>query len=75
MLVPAGFNIDPEPNGDILMYPEGDKCPPSGRMPKEDGILTIVRQPPLDDANLNVETTLKSLGLTAGRFGTLCRTD
>jgi hypothetical protein len=24
VLVPAGFNTDPEPNGDILMYPEGD---------------------------------------------------
>jgi len=35
VLVPGDFNTDPEPNGDILMYPEGDKSvPPSGRMPK-----------------------------------------
>src|SRR3972149_2213894 len=24
-LVPEGFNTDPEPNGDILMYPAGDR--------------------------------------------------
>ena len=35
VLVPAGFNTRPESNGDILMYPEGDRtAPPSGRMPK-----------------------------------------
>ena len=34
LLVPEGFNTAPEPNGDILMYPEGDKTArPSGRMP------------------------------------------
>ena len=34
VLVPGGFNTQPEPNGDILMYPEGDRsAPPSGRMP------------------------------------------
>ena len=35
VLVPAGFNTEPQSNGDILMYPEGDRtAPPSGRMPK-----------------------------------------
>jgi len=30
-----GFNTMPEPNGDIFMYPEGDRSvPPSGRMPR-----------------------------------------
>src|SRR5208337_1092551 len=34
-LVPEGFNTIPEPDGDILMYPEGDRsAPPSGRMPR-----------------------------------------
>ena len=34
VLVPDKFNIEPEPNGDILQYPEGDKSvPASGRMP------------------------------------------
>lgn len=56
VLVPEGFNTDPEPNGDLLMYPEGDKsAPPSGRMPK-DGFYfdAIIRQYPVDDATLNV---------------------
>jgi hypothetical protein len=56
VLVPAGFNTDPEPNGDILMYPEGDKSvPPSGRMPKGGFYFdSITRQEPIDDDNLNV---------------------
>ncbi|MEW6511746.1 MAG: uroporphyrinogen decarboxylase family protein [Bacteroidota bacterium] len=57
VLVPGGFNTDPEPNGDILLYPEGDKSvAPSGRMPK-DGFYcdAIVRQGTIDEARLNVE--------------------
>ena len=35
VLVPAKFNTEPEPSGDILMYPEGDQSAmPSARMPK-----------------------------------------
>lgn len=35
VLVPGAFNTDPEPDGSILMYPEGDhSAPPSGKMPK-----------------------------------------
>ncbi|MCL5669725.1 MAG: methyltransferase, partial [Acidobacteria bacterium] len=51
VLVPEGFNTEPDPNGDILMYPEGDKsAPPSGRMPQGGFYFdTIVRQPPIDD--------------------------
>ncbi len=61
VLVPDKFNIDPEPNGDILMYPEGDKsAPPSGRMPKGGWYFdAIVRQPPIDDERLNVEDNLE----------------
>lgn len=61
VLVPEGFNTDPEPNGDLLLYPEGDKsAPPSGRMPK-DGFYfdTIVRQPPIDDAALDPADNLE----------------
>jgi hypothetical protein len=60
-LVPAGFNTDPEPSGDLLLYPEGDKsAPPSGRMPKNGWYFdAIVRQPPLDDDTLNVEDNLE----------------
>ena len=48
VLVPAGFNTEPAPNGDILLYPEGDRsAPPSGRMPKGGWFFdSIVRQPP-----------------------------
>ncbi len=64
VLVPEGFNTVPEPNGDILMYPEGDKsAPPSGRMPKGGYYFdSIVRQPPIDDAKLNVEDNLQEFG-------------
>lgn len=60
VLVPKGFNTDPEPNGDILLYPEGEKSvPASGRMPKGGWYFdAIVRQPPVDDDHLNVEDNL-----------------
>jgi len=61
VLVPGGFNTELEPNGDLLLYPEGDKsAPPSGIMPA-DGFYfdAIVRQPPIDDANLNVEDNVE----------------
>lgn len=64
MLVPGGFNTEPEPNGDILQYPEGDKsASPSGRMP-EGGYYfdAIVRQQPFDDDNLNIENNLEEFG-------------
>jgi hypothetical protein len=64
MLVPGGFNTDPEPNGDILQYPEGDmSVPPSGRMPQGGYYFdSIVRQPPIDDDHLNVEDNLEEFG-------------
>ncbi len=64
VLVPGAFNTQPEPNGDILMYPEGDhSAPPSGRMPKGGFYFdTIVRQEPINDAKLNVEDNLQEFG-------------
>jgi hypothetical protein len=66
VLVPEGYNTDPEPNGDILMYPDDDKsAPPSGRMPRGGWYFdSIIRQPPIDpnDANLNVEDNLEEFG-------------
>jgi hypothetical protein len=61
VLVPEAFNTEPESNGDILMYPEGDRsAPPSGRMPKGGFYFdSIVRQPPLDDSQLKVEDNLE----------------
>ncbi len=64
VLVPGKFNTEPEPNGDILMYPEGDRsAPPSGRMP-EGGFYfdAIIRQPPIEAENLNVEDNLEEFG-------------
>jgi uroporphyrinogen-III decarboxylase len=59
--VPAAFNTTPEPNGDILMYPEGDRrAAPSGRMPAGGFYFdSIVRQPPIDDNHLNVADNLE----------------
>jgi hypothetical protein len=65
VLVPEDFNTIPEPNGDILMYPEGDRSAmPSGRMPAGgfyfDG---IVRQPPLDEGSLDPRDNLEEFTL------------
>jgi hypothetical protein len=64
VLVPEGFNTEPDANGDILMYPEGDKsAPPSGRMPKGGFYFdSIVRQPPIDESTLSVEDNLEEFG-------------
>lgn len=64
VLVPAGFNTEPEPNGDLLMYPEGDKqAPPSGRMPAGGWYFdAIIRQPPIDEDTLSVEDNLEEFG-------------
>ncbi len=64
VLVPEAFNTDPEPNGDILMYPEGDRSvPPSGRMPAGGYYFdTIIRQEPIDDDALQVEDNLEEFG-------------
>lgn len=64
VLVPEGFNTDPEHNGDILLYPEGDKsAPASGRMPRGGWYFdAIVRQPTINDDHLNVEDNLEEFG-------------
>lgn len=65
VLVPEAFNTEVEDNGDLLAYPEGDRCaPPSGRMP-EGGFYfdSIVRQPPIDDENLVVEDNLEEFSV------------
>ena len=61
VLVPDGFNTQPEDNGDILMYPGGDRsAKPSGHMPADGYYFdSIVRQEPIDDDHLNVEDNLQ----------------
>ncbi len=69
VLVPEGFNTEPDANGDILLYPQGDRTvAPSGRMPKG-GIYfdTIVRRPTVDDATLKVEDNLEEFGPISDR--------
>jgi len=60
-LVPSGFNTAPEPDGDILMYPQGDRsAPPSGRMPKGGFYFDIItRQMPIDDSHLRPDDNLE----------------
>ncbi|MCL5734043.1 MAG: methyltransferase [Actinobacteria bacterium] len=69
VLVPGQFNTDPEPNGDILLYPQGDKsASPSGRMPHGGFYCdAIIRQDPIDDDNLNVEDNLEEFGPISDR--------
>jgi hypothetical protein len=61
VLVPECYNTLPEPNGDILMYPEGDKsASPSGRMPSGGWYFdSIIRQPPIDESQLSLEDNLE----------------
>ena len=61
VLVPEGFNTDPDEKGQILMYPDGDQsAPPSGLMPRDGWYFdSIIRQPTVDDNNLNVEDNLE----------------
>jgi hypothetical protein len=61
VLVPGEFNTEPDENGDILMYPEGDKSvPPSGRMPNGGFYFdAIIRQEPINDETLKVEDNIE----------------
>jgi len=64
VLVPEGFNTEPDENGDLLMYPEGDRtAPPSGKMPRGGYYFdTIIRQPPIDEEHLDPEDNLEEFG-------------
>lgn len=64
VLVPTDFNTDPEPNGDILMYPRGDRSvPASGRMPKGGYYFDSTRrQKPIDEAKLDPADNLEEFG-------------
>jgi len=67
VLVPLQFETTLDPNGDILIYPEGDRtAPPRGRMP-HDGYFfdTIVVQEPVDDDHLNLADNLEEFTLVS----------
>ncbi|MHC4805420.1 MAG: uroporphyrinogen decarboxylase family protein [Planctomycetota bacterium] len=67
VLVPGKFNTEPEPNGDILQYPQGDKTvPASARMPRGGFYFdAIVRQEPIDETRLNPADNLEEFGLVS----------
>jgi len=64
VLVPEGFNTETDAEGNIFMYPQGDKSvPPSGKMPKNGFYFDAIdRQQPIDWKNLNVEDNLEEFG-------------
>jgi hypothetical protein len=55
VLVPERFQTTFDENGDLLIFPEGDRAArPSGRMPRASFFFdTIVRQDPLDESRLD----------------------
>ena len=65
VLVSEHFNTQVKPNGDVYIYPEGDmSVPPSGQMPSNGFFFdTIVRQPEIDEDNLDPEDNLEEFGL------------
>ncbi len=74
VLVAGKFNTEPEPDGDIVQYPQGDKSvPPSGRMPKGGFYFDdIIRQEPVDDSRLNPEDNLEDFSLLSEEDLKLC---
>jgi hypothetical protein len=64
LLVPGDFPTDPEPNGDILMYPCADRSAPAcARMPRAGFYFdAIVRQDPIDEELLDVADNLEEFG-------------
>jgi Uroporphyrinogen decarboxylase (URO-D) len=65
VLVGDKFNTEPESNGDVLQYPQGDKsAPPSGRMPKGGYYFDdIIRQEPIDEAKLDPADNLEDFAI------------
>ena len=61
VLVPAGFNTEPDSAGDILMFPGGDRsAPPSGRMPGGGFYFdSVVRQGPIEEDRLDPRDNLE----------------
>jgi hypothetical protein len=65
VLVPAAFNTDPEADGSILMYPEGDhSAPPCAKMPANGFYFdSLPRQPLPDESHLNPQDNLEEFSL------------
>lgn len=65
VLVPEAFHTEPDGNGDLLMYPQGDRsAPPSGKMPSGGFYFDVlVRQPPFDEEHLDPQDNLEDFSL------------
>lgn len=61
VLVPEDFRTTEEPDGSVLIYPQGDtNAPASGRLPSTGYFFdSIIRQPPLDEEKLSVEDNME----------------
>jgi hypothetical protein len=64
VLVPGGFEVSTDRNGDVLMYPQSDRsAPPSARMPKDGYFFdSIIRQPAFDEEQLDPKDNLEEYG-------------
>ncbi len=67
VLVSDDFQTMVDDRGDTLIYPKGNRsAPPSGRMPKTGFFFdTIVRQPPIEEAQLDPVDNLEEYDLLA----------
>jgi len=66
VLVPEKFNTEPDENGDIYMYPQGDKSvSPCAKMPKDGYYFDILsrQNEPINDNNLNVEDNFEEFNI------------
>jgi hypothetical protein len=61
VLVPGGFEVTVDENGDTLMHPQSDRtAPPSARMPKDGYFFdAIIRQQPIDEDKLDPADNLE----------------
>lgn len=65
VLVPGDFNVKPDANGDLLIFPEGDmEVPPSGRMPRGGHFFDAIRrQDPVVEEELDPRNNLEEFTL------------
>ena len=64
VLVPGGFNVTRQPDGGLIIYPEGDtSAPASGHMPASGFFFdSIIRQEPIDESKLDPADNLEEFG-------------
>jgi hypothetical protein len=65
VLVPEMFNSEFDANGDLLMFPEGDRSvKPSAKMPKSSFFFDALdRHQPYDESNPSLEDNMEEFGL------------